>query len=46
MRRAQMAAVTHICRAASAVRRHLENSVRLVPDLTRTAFVMRVGAPC
>ncbi|WP_405530165.1 hypothetical protein [Streptomyces canus] len=46
IRRDRMAAVAHICRAASAVRRHLANSVRRGPELTWTAFVVRVGDPC
>jgi MarR family transcriptional regulator, organic hydroperoxide resistance regulator len=40
VRRDRMAAVANIHRAASAVRRHLENSVLRESDLTWTAFVV------
>ncbi|OIJ66434.1 MarR family winged helix-turn-helix transcriptional regulator [Streptomyces mangrovisoli] len=40
VRRAQMAAVANMYRAASAVRQHLENSVLRESDLTWTAFVV------
>ncbi|MGW0576620.1 MarR family winged helix-turn-helix transcriptional regulator [Streptomyces sp. NPDC002920] len=40
VRRAQMAAVANIYRAASSVRQHLENSVLRGADLTWTAFVV------